>query len=291
LRYSSFGVVVVVFSFGQVDVPSFELPGYWLKTWLAQHQGDLGRMSRCSFKLKKQVSAKPSSSFGGPPPKAAQLEQDDDDFNDKPGGLAKTVAEFVFLPRAGSASTFLFEGHRVWVEERHDTSGGGGGGGRGGPPVMPFGGPGGNASQVFRLTTLGRSKHTICALLAAAKEAYEESLKSTTVIWSANPEQRFGSQAGWQKLDARPSRPMRTVLLEDGVAEVCHENDRILATERLGGYSMMTSTWDCGCVEIQQHSFSFPFVLLKAPGSFLFFLTNRCSLAFIFLHFRPCLRT
>jgi len=209
-------------------VPSFELPGYWLQTWLAQHQDDLGRMSRCSFKLKKHACAKPASSFGGgggllPANRPPQLEQDDDDFNDKPGGLAKTIAEFVFLPRAGSASTFLFQGQRVWVEERQDAGGGGsaGGGGRGGGPVpVLFGGAGGHASQVFRLTTLGRSKDTICALLAAAKEAYEESLKSTTVIWSANPEQRFGSQAGWQKLDARPSRPMRTVLLEDGVVEV-----------------------------------------------------------------------
>jgi energy-coupling factor transporter ATP-binding protein EcfA2 len=208
----------------QVDVPSFELPGSWLKTWLAQHQHDLGHLSRCHLKLRKDVPphvSSLSSSSSGAIATAAAHHEDDAERNDKPGSFAKTVAEFVFLPRAGTASTFVFQGRRVWMEQRADASGGG-------RPATAWaglaGGGGADAAQVFRLTTAGRSKATICALLAAAKGCYEESLKTTTVIWSACPELRFGSQAGWQKLGARPSRPLHTVLLEEGAAEALLED-------------------------------------------------------------------
>jgi hypothetical protein len=81
------------------------------------------------------------------------------------------ISEFVYLPRPGQSGFFTFRGHRFWVEHRSS------------PNVHQIPGQG----DTFRLTTLGRSKQRVSDLLLVAKDFFNASLKSQTIIWSTNP--------------------------------------------------------------------------------------------------------
>lgn len=92
-------------------------------------------------------------------------------------------------------------------------------------------GPGapGNEDKVIRITAPFRNKAKIVQLLETASRLYQDRLKTHTMIWTV----AGGTGRGrWRVLDARPSRPLDTVILDSGCADyICEDVKRFLKGE------------------------------------------------------------
>ena len=206
---------------------------------MASHQDEMWHFSRCIMRLGSSVVPKVVGA-------AAAVAEDDNDYASPWGGASgAVVAEassatargLVFLPRTGRSISFFFPmfRQRVWVERRFEASAaacsgvvaatmGGvdsGGGSAGGGPSGGIGGVG--ATAVYRLTTVGRSRACVVALVGEAQSLWEAERRRTTDVWlpRAPPLPERGSEercdgAVWHNLGPRPSRPLESVVLGGG---------------------------------------------------------------------------
>eukprot|EP00930_Biecheleria_cincta_P055996 TRINITY_DN4221_c0_g2_i3.p1 TRINITY_DN4221_c0_g2~~TRINITY_DN4221_c0_g2_i3.p1 ORF type:complete len:763 (-),score=163.32 TRINITY_DN4221_c0_g2_i3:23-2311(-) len=201
------------FFVAEVDIECRSEAHKWLEFWLSQCEELEERASRFRMALSRELGPQHASSN-----RAARLCE--------AAEAAHKTNQPCFLPRDGESTRINFEGWWLWIkmgvtkESGQQQQGGGFAGMPGGP---------GNEEKAIRITAPFRNKAKIVQLLETASKLYQDRLKTHTMIWTVAG---GGGRGRWRVLDARPSRPLDTVILEDGCAGfICEDVQRFLKGE------------------------------------------------------------
>eukprot|EP00931_Biecheleriopsis_adriatica_P032453 TRINITY_DN18938_c0_g1_i1.p1 TRINITY_DN18938_c0_g1~~TRINITY_DN18938_c0_g1_i1.p1 ORF type:complete len:609 (-),score=162.32 TRINITY_DN18938_c0_g1_i1:35-1819(-) len=203
------------FFMAEVDVECKSEAHKWLEFWISQCPEMEERSSRWRMALQRELGPQHATTN-----RAQRLCQ--------AAEAAHTENQPCFLPRDGESTRITFQGWWLWI--KMGASKEGGQQQTGNPPNMLMGAGGmGNDEKVIRITSPFRHKQKIIDLLKDASKLYTDKLKTHTMIWTVAG---GGGRCRWRVLDARPSRPLDTVVLEGSVAEdICKDVQRFLKGE------------------------------------------------------------
>jgi hypothetical protein len=167
----------------------------WLNLWLTE-KTEMRRIAHTAWlTLDSQIDpTKPRrrGDYYGYPPGGGSENQ----TGESPDGPPRLA----LLPMENSTYRLSFKGHILWVTRRQE------------------GADHGNITRYLTLTTLCKNDKLIEDLVHEARELYNDKLKLQTVIWTVTTGRGMRG-GGWSQLPARPSRPMKTVLLQGDVAQ------------------------------------------------------------------------
>eukprot|EP00912_Choanoflagellata_sp_UC4_P001703 UC4_evm1s1086 len=167
----------------------------WMMLWLSENASSSEHYARRPHVIALDSSVDPSRRVRqnrGPGPSSSDLPSQ------------HNKADFSLLPHRGTTYRFWYKGSIVWCtiakEQRRNSH-----------PAY------GDDEDCLEICVLGLNGHNIAKqLVCEAKQIYSEKLKKQTIIWTSAS--HYG-QAQWKQLDARPSRPMDTVILEGKTSE------------------------------------------------------------------------
>jgi len=200
----------------EVDIEVRSEAYKWLEFWMSQCPQLEERSTRFRLALSRELGPQVSSTN-----RAARLAD--------AAEAAHKTNEPVYLPRDGESTRISFNGWWLWIK-MGVTKEGANGQPQPSGPVNLMGG-GGEPEKSIRITAPFRNKAKITELLNEACKLYTDKLKTHTMIWTVAG--GGGGRARWRVLDARPTRPLDTVVLEGGVAQnVCKDVQRFLQSEQ-----------------------------------------------------------
>lgn len=202
----------------EIDIISHSEANRWLELWLSQHAPVQDSCTKFSLRLDTEIGPKigratsrstasiPTAAGSADPTAAASKSASvgDDAAGDDDSRTDSFVA---FVPRAGEQQKLRFENRTIWVafdEGRSSKR----------PP------PEGSHEAVTRITLSNllaspkRNKQLVARLLRQAKLNYKDRLKAHTQIWGVHGGSEFRGGPRWRVFDARPSRPLDTVVLQ-----------------------------------------------------------------------------
>lgn len=159
----------------------------WLEYWLAENQ-DLQSQAWKAW-LTESSTVDPSKK--NKPMRGPSAGQD---LNDTDG-----APEILLLPMENENYRLTFQGKWVWVSKTRTST------------IQAN-----DYEEYMTLTVFSRNDKLIKDLVEHARLNFNAKLKEKTVIWSTGSS---GWRGSWRALDPRPSRPMKTVLLQGDVAE------------------------------------------------------------------------
>lgn len=186
----------------------------WLQLWLAKHQEAQSQSTRCALHLERDL---------GPARIGRQRAMQNRMMGGSENALANDndLPKLTYVPRLGETALVNFDNRWVWLRELEETN-----------ASRHSHEP--QSSRIIRISVLFKSIQVVTDLIMVARQLYQEQLKTHTVIWTAGAfgSPWGGSQGNWNVLDARPSRPMDTVVLEGGIGKrICDDVKQFIESE------------------------------------------------------------
>ena len=160
----------------EIDVAGHSEANAWLELWLSQQPLVSTRCTKFLVRLQTEI---------GP----------------KLGRKMASSSFLTFVPRPGVAQRIRFQKHHLWItfEEGRKSSEA--------PPATRI-------SLSNFLASKAQNREVVTALLKEAKQMYRDKLRSHTQIWGVTAGSERSGGPRWRVFDARPSRPLDTVVLQ-----------------------------------------------------------------------------